>query len=340
LGHRLPIPAGVLIATLLAVGAVSIGGAFLGLPQLPIPSWVRYVLQILLGMMVGLRMDRDSLRAGAHALIPASLLAAILILTTVAATVLTAPLTSADLVTTLFAAAPGGLTEMSLVSMNFGADAAGVASVQLVRVLVALAVIDILLNRLASKGQSEDSDSDGQEEQQQDDAPKIDNKEGLKKFGAAAPWGVLGGVLGIVSTLPAGGVIGALVGSAGYRLLTGRFVPIKKFRIGVQVLAGGVIGLEVSSNFFSELLSLAGAGALIILAQLLLWFLLSWMLVKLFGYDVPTSALASSPGGISGAVPAADDVGADAVVVTFIHLVRLSTIVAVVPVIVALFFGG
>jgi len=296
------------------------------------------VLQILLGMMVGLRMDRDSLRAGAHALIPASLLAAILILTTVAATVLTAPLTSADLVTTLFAAAPGGLTEMSLVSMNFGADAAGVASVQLVRVLVALAVIDILLNRLASKGQSEDSDSDGQ--QQQDDVPKIDNKEGLKKFGAAVPWGVLGGVLGIVSTLPAGGVIGALVGSAGYRLLTGRFVPIKKFRIGVQVLAGGVIGLEVSSNFFSELLSLAGAGALIILAQLLLWLLLSWMLVKLFGYDLSTSALASSPGGISGVVPAADDVGADAVVVTFIHLVRLSTIVAVVPVIVALFFSG
>lgn len=80
--------AGVLIATLLAVGAVSIEGAFSEVPQLRIPSWARYVLQILLGMMVGLRMDRDALRAGVHALIPTSLLTAILILTTVAAALL------------------------------------------------------------------------------------------------------------------------------------------------------------------------------------------------------------------------------------------------------------
>lgn len=329
-------PAGVLIGTLVAVGAVSVGGALLGLPQIPIPSWVRWALQILLGMLVGLRMDRDALRSGAHALIPATLLAAILILTTVVSALVVAPLTSADLVTLLFAAAPGGLTEMSLVSMNFGADAPGVATVQLVRVLVALAVIDVLLSRFGPKGQPEGSDPD----QQQDDSPAASGyKEGLKEFGVAAPWGVLGGAIGIVSPIPAGGIIGALVGSAAYRLLTGRFVPTRRFRIGVQVLAGAVIGLEVSSNFFSELVRLAGAGALIISAQMLLWLLTSWLLVKLFGYDPPTSALASSPGGMSGVVPAAAEADADEVVVTFIHLVRLSTILAVVPIIVALIFG-
>jgi len=321
------------------VGVVSIGGSLLGLPQLSIPSWVRYVLQILLGMMVGLRIDRGTLRSGMHALIPASLLATILILTTVAAALLTAPLTSADLVTTLFAAAPGGLTEMSLISMNFGVDAAGVAAVQLVRVLVALAVIDILLSRFGPIGQSEPA-SDGQEEEQEDIPAKVKYKEGLKRFGAAAPWGIFGGVIGAISPVPAGGIIGALIGCAAYRLLTGSFVPMKSFRIGVQALAGGVIGLEISTNFFSELLRLAGAGALIILAQMLLWYLMSWLLVRLFHYDLSTSALASSPGGLSGVVPAAGDAGTDEVVVTFIHLVRLSAIVTIVPLIVALFFGG
>ena len=297
------------------------------------------MLQILLGMMVGLRIDRESLRSGAHALIPASLLAAILILTTVAAALLTAPLTSADLVTVLFAAAPGGLTEMSLISMNFGADAAGVATVQLARVLLALAVIDVLLSRFGPKGQSEPA-SDDQEEEQNDVPAKVEYKEGLKRFGWATPWGMLGGVIGIISPIPAGGIIGALVGCAAYRLLTGNFVPMKRFRIGVQVLAGGAIGLEVSSNFFSELVRLAGAGALIILAQMLLWLLVSWLLVRFFHYDLSTSALASSPGGISGVVPAAAEAGADEVVVTFIHLVRLSAIVAIVPIIIALFFGG
>jgi len=345
LGHRLPIPAGILIGTLVVVGAVSVVGVgFLGLPQLPVPSWIRQLLQIALGVMVGLRIDRDSLRAGAHALIPASLLAAVLILTTVVAALATAPLTSADLVTVLFAAAPGGLTEMSLVSINFSADAAGVATVQLVRVLLTLAVIDVLLKKFVSQGEeseSESEDAPGNQEEDQDEASaaKEESKENLKNFGMAVPLGTLGGAIGIISQLPAGGIIGALVGSAAFRLLTGRFVPIEKFRQGVQVLAGVVIGLEVSSSFFGELVKLAGAGALIILAQMLLWLAMSWLLVKVFRYDVLTSALASSPGGISGVVPAADEAGTDAVVVTFIHLVRLSAIVVVVPLIVAFFFG-
>lgn len=308
------------------------------LPQLPVPSGIRQLLQIARGVMVGLRIDRDSLRAGAHALIPASLLAAILILITIVAALAVAPLTSADLVTILFAAAPGGLTEMSLMSINFGADAAGVATVQLVRVLLTLAVIDVLLKKLGSQGDESDSESKGapgnQEEGQDNNA-----KEDLKNFGMAALCGIVVGAIGIVSQVPAGGIIGALVGSAAFRLLTGRFVPIKKFRQGVQILAGAVIGLEVSSSFFSELVKLAGAGTLIIFAQMLLWFAMSWLLVKIFRYDVSTSALASSPGGISGVVPAADEAGADAVVVTFIHLVRLSAIVVVVPLLVALFFG-
>lgn len=339
MGHRVPIPAGVLIGTLVGVGAVSFVGPFLGLEQLSIPSEMRWMLQILLGMMVGLRIGREELRSGAGALIPAFLLAAILIFTTVIAAVLTAPLTSADLVTVLFAAAPGGLTEMSLISMNFGADAAGVAAVQLVRVLVALAVIDILLSRFGPKGQDEPSPARSKEEQ--DDIPaKVQSKEGLKRFAAAAPWGILGGVIGLISPVPAGGIIGALVGCAAYRMSTGSFVPIQKFRIGVQVLAGGAIGLEISSDFFGKLLSLAGAGALLIFTQMVLWILMSWLLVRFFHYDLSTSALASSPGGLSGVIPAAAEAGADEVVVTFVHLVRLSAIVAVVPVIVALIFGG
>ena len=75
LGHRLPVPAGVFLGTLVAVGAVSVARPLLGLPQVPVPPGATPVLQILLGTMVGLRMDRDALRSGLHALVPASLLA-------------------------------------------------------------------------------------------------------------------------------------------------------------------------------------------------------------------------------------------------------------------------
>ena len=336
-GHRLPIPAGVLIGTLVTVGAVSLGIELLGLPQLSIPAPFTWVLQILLGMMVGLRTDRESLRGGAHALIPASLLAVLLIFTTVIVALAVAPLTSTDIVTILFAAAPGGLTEMTLMSMNFGADVAAVTAVQLVRVLLTLAVIEFLLKRYVSKGKCESQEQDDNDVSTDE---KVEPKEELKRFGMAAPWGILGGIGGVVSSVPAGGVIGALVSTAAFRLFTGRTVPVKKFRIGVQTLAGGAIGIEVSSSFFSELVRLAGAGALVIFAQMLLWLATSWLLVKMFRYDFPTSALASSPGGISGVVPAAGEAGADEVVVTFMHLVRLTAVVVIVPIVVVLMFGS
>ncbi len=128
LGHRLPVPAGVLLGTLVAVDAVSIAGPSLGLPQVPVPPGATPVLQVLLGMMVGPRMDREALRSGLHALVPASLLAVAITAVAVASALLAAALSSVDIVTALFAAAPGGITEMTTTSMTFGADAVVVTS--------------------------------------------------------------------------------------------------------------------------------------------------------------------------------------------------------------------
>jgi membrane AbrB-like protein len=280
---------------------------------------------------------------GRHVLAPAALLAAVLILTSVVSALVVAPLASLDVATALFAAAPGGMTEMSTVSASFGADGAAVTAVQLVRVLLAVAIANVLLARLRSKGESESTESGElkEEEQQKEDVSEEGSGygENLKRLGWAVPWGSAGGIVGIMSGAPAGGIVGALACSAGYRLLTGRPVPVKGFQLGVQALAGGVIGLGVSGEFFGQLFRLAGAGALILAVQMLLWLLTGWLLLKLFGFDLPTAALASSPGGMSEIVSTANQGGADVVIVTFVHLVRLSSIVVVVPLLVALLFG-
>jgi membrane AbrB-like protein len=257
-----------------------------------------------------------------------------MISTSVVSALIAASLASIDIVTALFAAAPGGLTEMSVASVSFGADGVAVATVQLVRVLLALVVINVLLSRFGPKDECAPH-------QEQDDTPvgRTGRVEDLKELGAAAPWGTLGGLVGIVSSIPLGGVIGALVGSAAFRLLTGRRVPLKKFQLAVQALAGGIIGLGVSGDFLRELVQLAWAGALIISVQMLLWLAMGWLLVRFFRYSLPTATLASSPGGISAAISTAGQAGADVVIVTFTHLMRLSTIIVVVPVLVALVFG-
>ena len=306
----------------------------LGFPQLSVPSPINGLLQIMLGMLVGFRMTRDELRSGVNALVPAALLTALLIAITVVPALVAASLTSVDIVTALFAAAPGGLTEMSVVSVSFGADGVAVATVQLVRVLLALAAINLLLRRFEPKDEPTSS-------QEQDNAPaeRTGLAEDLKRFGVAAPWGTLGGLAGIISSAPAGGIIGALIGSAAFRLLTERPVPLRKFQLGVQALGGGIIGLGISSNFLSELAQHAGAWALIVTSQMLFWLVMGWLLIRFFRYDLPTATLASTPGGMSAVISTAGEASADVVIVTFIQLVRLSTIIVVVPLLVTLIFS-
>jgi uncharacterized protein len=340
-GYRLPMPAGVLIGTLVAVGIGGGGVALLGLPQLSVPPWAYGLLQILLGMLVGFRMTREELREGAHALLPASLLAVIIISASVGAALVTVPLTSLDLVTALFAAAPGGLTEMTAMGASFGADGAAVATVQLVRVLLAVAAVDVVLQRLGHKDDELDSgdelESDGGD-REQEDAPArwAEHKGDLKNLTIAAPWGLVGGLIVIATSLPAGGIIGALVCSAAFRLLAERPVPVGKFQVGVQAVSGVVIGLGISGDFLDQILQVAGAGALIISTQMVLWFAMSWLLVRFFKYDLPTATLAPSPGAISAVISTAEEAGADPVIVTFIHLVRLNAVIIVVPVLVSL----
>lgn len=337
-GYRLPIPAGVLVGTLVAVGIGGGGVTLLGLSQLAMPPGTYASLQILLGMLVGFRMTREELREGVHALLPASLLAVIIISASVGAALVAVSLTSLDPTTALFAAAPGGLTEMTAVGASFGADGAAVASVQLVRVLLAVAVVDVILQMLGHKGNG--TGSEGGDGRQDDATDRREKQKGdLKNLAVAAPWGIIGGLIGIATSLPAGGIIGALACSAAFRLLTERPVPVGKFQVGVQAVSGVIIGLGVSGDFLGQILRLAGAGALIISTQMVLWFVMSWLLVRFFDYDLPTATLAPSPGAMSAVVSTADEARADTVVVTFIQLVRLNAVIIVVPLLVSLFFS-
>jgi uncharacterized membrane protein AbrB (regulator of aidB expression) len=82
----------------------------------------------MLGILVGFRMTREELRSGVHTLIPASLVTAILVFSVVGSALVVVHLTSIDIVTALFAAAPGGLTKMSVVSVGFSADEVAVTN--------------------------------------------------------------------------------------------------------------------------------------------------------------------------------------------------------------------
>jgi uncharacterized protein len=328
LGHRLRIPSGAFTGAMVGVGTAL---GFLGFPKISVPPVAGQSLQVMVGVIVGLRITGESLRSGARSLLPAVVVAAVFLASGFAAATAAVSLTGLSPTTALFAAAPGGITEMASVGTSLGADGPAVAAIHLSRLLLVLLAANLVLARIqrtAAPGQ--------------DDAPASPNsrsREGFLKLGAIAAAGLAGGIVGLTLTpLPAGGVVGALVGAGVIRAVTSGPVPEEWFSSVVQALSGVIIGLGLSAEFFETLAQLAGAAVLINLTQMVVWVLAWYMLVWLFGFDPSTATFASAPGGMGILLSIIGETDADLVTVAFTHLLRLSTTIVVVPIVATVFF--
>ena len=314
---------------------VGVGTAldFLGSPKISVPPLAGQSLQVIVGVIVGLRITSESLRSGARSLLPAAVVAAIFLASGLAAATAAVSLTGMSPTTALFAAAPGGLTEMASVGASLGANGPAIAAIHLSRLLLVLLAANLILARVQRTSVPEQDDAH---------APALANstfREGLLKLGAIAAAGLAGGTVGLTLTpLPAGGVVGALVGAGVARAVTTGPVPEQWFSSLVQVLSGVIIGLGLSTQFFEALAQLAGAAVLVNLTQMAVWILAGYLLVWLFGFDSRTATFASAPGGMGILLSIIGESDADLVTVAFTHLLRLSTTIVVVPVVAAASF--
>lgn len=327
LGHRLGIPAGAFTGAMVGVGLLL---AVLGFPSVPTPALLGQSLQVMVGVLVGFRISRESLASGARTLPPAAVLAGLFLASAVAAAAMAVGLAGVRPVTALFAAAPGGLTEMATIGATVGADGPAVAAVHLSRLLLVIFVANFFLARSRPDGNGPLDPAGPQ-------APNRSPGEGRAalRLALVAGAGVAGGVLGLALTpLPAGGVVGALLGSGLARLGVTGDVPEKGFNLLVQASGGGIIGLGLSAGFFETLLQLAGTAAIVNATQMLAWAAAAFLLVKVFRFDTTTATFAAAPGGMGTLLSITGETDADLVAVAFTHLFRLGATIVVVPLLV------
>jgi membrane AbrB-like protein len=153
-------------------------------------------------------------------------------------------------------------------------------------------------------------------------------REGLLRLGGGAAGAGVLTALGV----PAGGIIGAVLGSAAVSGARGVPLSPKPVRVVGLVLLGAAAGLRLDATTLGHLRSVALPLALAVLALLLAQGLLALVLCRWFRLDPVTALLAAAPGGVSEIASIADEVGARVGVVTAIHVVRVVVVVlAVLP---------
>lgn len=137
IGLRLKVPAGALVGAMIAVALANLAGGFSG----AIPREFRTVAQIVVGGMLGLSITRATLLEIRAMWLPVVVLIAFLIGMSLLAGVVLSRVTGWDAATAFFGSSPGGMTEMTLTSMSFGADTPKVALLQLVRMLAVVSIM-------------------------------------------------------------------------------------------------------------------------------------------------------------------------------------------------------
>lgn len=139
--------------------------------------------------------------------------------------------------------------------------------------------------------------------------------------------------LGLYSTgFPAGGMVGSMAAAMALQLRGLAYQPVPEVvKSWAQVGLGGLIGLNFSREMLASLVGMSGPVVLLTLAMLVNGFLLAACIQRLTRWDMETCVLSTCAAGLSQMSIVAEDLGGNPVIVTMFHLVRLVSILAVLP---------
>ncbi|EFW37673.1 AbrB family transcriptional regulator [Treponema phagedenis] len=143
-----------------------------------------------------------------------------------------------------------------------------------------------------------------------------------------------GGFLGIKLKIPAGAMIGALIATAAYNILSNQAHIPPNLKIIVQIVMGASIGSSFKKEVLVHLQELLVPIFMVVGCLLVFSLILGFIFYKLGRVDIITAFLSTSPGGLTDMTILADSYNADVKVVATVHTIRLTFVVILIPLVI------
>ncbi len=323
------VPAAIMVGAMVSAAFFAVKGWMVPVP----PTGSSLIFQVILGMFIGIRFTAQAGRELKNSIGVALLAGIWWISFPLGLGWLVSRWFALDLPTSILGTVPGGIAEMSLLALTLNADSALVALMQFFRLSSVLIAMPVISGRISkSKGKGEI----------QTPAAKVCLPEELLD----GPWRGLQarGVFFAIALASAGGVlfymlgvpVGAFVGSMAFTAAATGFglpvcaPPLVLRHIG-QLGLGALIGLNATPETVSTLaemfLTILGTTA----AMLGWGIILAFIVQRVTRWNLMTCLLATCPGGITQLASISEDLGADPLKVSLLHMVRLFTIFVVLP---------
>lgn len=323
--QKLHLPGGMLLG---ATAAAAIVNLYTPYGYSPIP--VKVIAQIVTGAYIGCVMSRRDVQQLPRVIRPLIAVMIGFFTMNIAVGYVFKNTASVDLVTGLFCATPGGISDTPLLAMDMGASVSKVAAVQFVRMAYGMAVLPAIVvladKVLAPKLGLPSLPPDGPEVIERKKAP-FHKKYTPITLAVAA----VGGIFGKVTGIPAGTLVFALVTTLIYNLKSEKGSAPVPLRRAAQVLSGSCIGVKITWAEVYEMKSLIFPMLVMLLAYTLFCVGMGTFLAKRYRMGLREAMLATAPAGASEMTLIAADMGVFSSKLLVIQVSRLLIVLTIFP---------
>jgi membrane AbrB-like protein len=332
LGYRVfrffHIPGGAITGSLLLVAIFSC----LGVGWANIPSNFNTFFQVVLGIVVGCKFDREAVPRIKSLIVPSLFVTISMVGSCLAVGVLLAKITGVEPGTAFYASMPGGLAEMSLLAMERNLNAPVVTMFQYMRVLAIFISVPLIALRY-NQGVKEAAAGSAA-------APEAGSDNDKARVSRILTTLVIGGVGGFTAKaigVPVGGLLGAMTVVGLLRILGVPLRPLPRQLVTfAQIGLGVYLGTTFTPEVVATLQRLLIPTAIFSVVIVLLGVILGVFLHKFWGLDLVTSLLACAAAGVTQMSAIALDMDADAVTVGLLQAFRYAVTMMVMPTIISL----
>ena len=323
---KLKVPAGAILGSAVSVALFSI---FSG--KSVFPQEFNIIAQIGAGIYIGSRIYKKDIMELKTIVKPAIIITVSMCLFSILMGILINVSSNIDLITSLFASAPAGITDITLISLDFGADTSIVAILHFARLVSIISIMPGFIKYFVSKtGNAIKSDSLCKELK-----VPVDADENLfSRTIYTLIVGTIFGYIGYLSGIPAGTLSFSMIACALYNITTSKaYVPVN-MRKFIQFLGGTFIGAKVTMEQVTGMKELLPIIFIIIVGNIFLTFTLAFIMTKYSNIDITTALYSSTAGGLTDMCIIASEMGADASKVATLHIVRIFSIITLYPLVI------
>lgn len=331
---KLKVTGGLMIGSLLAVALLNI---FTGLAYFPLPA--KIFAQIISGAFIGMQVNRKNVSDLKKMVKPTVFLVGGLLLINIILGFIIYALSDCDLMTALFAAVPGGVADISIISSDMGADTSIVAVFQLFRLVNVLTFFPTLIFPIAkyiSKRQPPSIKNQQAQEHTDTQASPANTKnktidQPIKRTVITLSIAFIFGILGAIVKIPAGPLLFSTLSVSVLSLWTNKaYMPfgVKRF---AMIVAGAFVGSSFVRENLNGIAGLILPMILLVVGYMVFCILLGILMSKLFKIDIATALFSCTPAGASDMALLATDIGAVGPQVALLQIARLFCVITIFP---------